>query len=111
MVQSAGPIDGDVGVVRCQLGTSEQCACCVPLAVLVHVIEDGTVAVCEAIDAHLILIQILVLHIDMLEAVDVVVAVEVGQINTAHILLVHLDPIHRPLQAIAIDECVRHFDP
>ena len=78
MVESSSPIDGDVRLVLCEFGTGKECPSCVSLAILIHVVEDRAVTsrVSEAIRPDLVSVSVFVLQSDVLQTIDVVIAME-----------------------------------
>ena len=102
-MEATGPIDRDIRLVRCKFSTGKESSSCVTLAVLVHIVEDGTIAISEAICAHLISIAILLVDSDAFQAVNVVVGVEVCQVDLIYVSLINIDLFHPVKHAILSD--------
>lgn len=109
-MEPARPVDGYVGLACGELCASKQSACCVALAVLIHVVEHRAITVSEAVCAQLICVALFVLHGDVLEAVDVVVAVEDAQVDVVNIIGIKVNRLHLFVQLVASDQRIGHFN-
>ena len=94
MVKTTRPIDGDIRFTLCKFVASNERTCCIPLTILVHVVKHGTVIVCGKVLANLVGEMLLLLDSDILEGIDVVIAVEVSEIDIVNKCLINSDLVH-----------------
>ena len=104
MMQSASPVDAYLCVSLCDQVRSNECACRLSLAVVVHVVEHWAIRVLWKETLDLILEIHFFLHRDIFEAVNIVVCVEQSEVYIADKILVDLNVVHNFVHLVALDE-------
>lgn len=110
VMEATGPINCDIRLISCKFCASKESSCCVTLAVLVHIVKYGAIAISEAVGSHLVGIAILLVHSDALQAVNVVVRVEVCQVNLIDVSIINADLLHLVEHVVDSDQGVGHLD-